>query len=110
MNDTDSPTDRLLHPAHFVRTEVITPLGLSVTEAAKALGITRQAMSNFLNEQTALSTEMAIRLEKAFGISMKKLMRMQNTYDIAQAYKKVGKIKVQPYVHKAKSKSQPGVM
>ena len=93
-----------------MKIEVIDPLGLSVTEAAKALGITRQAMSGFLNEQTTLSSEMAIRLEKAFGVSMEKLMRMQNTYDIAQAYKKVEKIKVQRYVRATKSKPQPGLL
>lgn len=73
------------HPGRFVRDIVIEPLGLSVTEAAKALGITRVALSRFLNQQTSLSPEMAIRLDKAFGADMETLMRMQGSYDIAQA-------------------------
>ena len=84
MSDSDSYQDSY-HPGCFVKIEVIDPLGLSVTEAAKALGITRQAMSGFLNEQTTLSSEMAIRLEKAFGVSMEKRLHMQNTYDSAHA-------------------------
>ena len=85
------------HPGGFVRTEIIEPLELSVTAAAEALGITRAALSAFLNERSSLSPEMALRIEKAFGVSMETLMRMQNSYDIAQARKREGHIKVLPY-------------
>lgn len=85
------------HPGGFVRTEIIEPLDLSVTAAAEALGITRAALSAFLNERSSLSPEMALRIEKAFGVSMETLMRMQNSYDIAQARKREGQIKVAPY-------------
>ncbi len=88
------------HPGGFVKTEIIEPLGLSVTDAARALGITRAALSTFLNEHTSLSADMAIRIEKAFGVSMDTLMRMQNSYDIAQAHKREAEIVVARYVPK----------
>lgn len=85
------------HPGGFVKTEIIEPLGLSVTRAAQALGVTRPALSAFLNERASLSSEMALRLEKAFGVSMDTLMRMQNSFEIAQARKREGEIKVAPF-------------
>ncbi|MBY0224631.1 MAG: HigA family addiction module antidote protein [Hyphomicrobium sp.] len=85
------------HPGGFVKSEIIEPHGLSVTDAARALGITRAALSAFLNEHSALSPEMALRLEKAFGVSMETLMRMQNSFDIAQTRKREGDIKVKPF-------------
>src|SRR5271156_1720022 len=89
------------HPGGFVRTEIIDPLGLSVTQAALALGITRAALSAFLNERASLSPDMAIRIEKAFGVSMETLMRMQNSFDIAQARKRETEIVVARYVPEA---------
>jgi antitoxin HigA-1 len=85
------------HPGGFVRAEIIEPAALSVTAAAEVLGVTRPALSNFLNEHAALSPDMALRIEKAFGVSMDTLMRMQNSYDIAQARKREGEIKVARY-------------
>ena len=85
------------HPGGFVRSEIVEGLGLSVTDAAKALGVTRAALSALLNERAQLSAEMAIRLEKAFGVSMDTLMRMQNSFDIAQARKREGEIHVAPF-------------
>ena len=85
------------HPGGFVKTEIIEPLGLSVTGAAQALGVTRPALSAFLNERASLSSEMALRIEKAFGVSMDTLMRMQNSFEIAQARKREGEIKVLPF-------------
>ena len=79
---------RLKNPPHvggFVKHEIVVPLELTVTEAAKALGVTRPALSALLNEHVDLSSEMAVRIEKAFGVSMDTLMRMQNSYDIAKA-------------------------
>ncbi len=86
------------HPGRFVRTEVIEPLGLSVTGAAEALGVTRQALSALLNGRAGLSTDMALRIEKAFGPKMDTLMRMQTAYDIAAAREREGTIKVRRYV------------
>ncbi len=85
------------HPGGFVRAEVIEPLGLSVTAAADVLGVTRAALSALLNERADLSPEMAIRIEKAFGVSMETLMQMQNSFDIAEARARAGDIKVAPY-------------
>ena len=85
------------HPGGFVKYEVIEPLNLSVTDAARVLGVTRPALSALLNERAHLSPEMALRLEKAFGVSMDTLMRMQNSYDIAEARKRAGDINVAPY-------------
>jgi addiction module HigA family antidote len=82
------------HPGGFVKYEVIEPLGLTVTDAAHALGITRPALSALLNERARLSPEMAQRIEKAFDVSMDTLMRMQNSYDIAQTRKREGEIDV----------------
>ena len=91
---------RLKNPPHvggFVKHEIVAPLNLTVTDAAKALGVTRPALSALLNEHVALSPEMALRLEKAFGVSMDLLMRMQNSFDIAKIRKGAKAIKVQRY-------------
>jgi antitoxin HigA-1 len=85
------------HPGDFLKHEVLEELGLSVTEAAKVLGVTRPALSSLLNERSSLSPEMALRFEKAFGLSMDTLMRMQNGFDISQARKREKDIEVQPY-------------
>jgi antitoxin HigA-1 len=73
------------HPGGFVKHEIIEPHGLSVTDTARARGVTRPALSALANERTTLSPEMALRLEKAFGVPIDTLMRMQNSYGIAQA-------------------------
>src|SRR3954468_23742094 len=85
------------HPGGFVKSEVIDPLGLSVTDAAQVLGVTRPALSSLLNERAHLSPDMALRIEKAFGVSMDTLRRMQNSYDIAQARKREKEIRVRPF-------------
>ena len=103
---------RMKSPAHvggFVKSEVIEPLGLSVTAAAKVLGVTRAALSAVLNERADLSPEMALRIEKAFGISMDTLMRMQNSFDIAQTRKREGEIKVARFKSKADGASRPAI-
>jgi addiction module HigA family antidote len=96
------------HPGGFVKTEIIEPMELSVTEAAGVLGITRTALSAFLNERSSLSPEMALRIEKAFGVSMDTLMRMQNSYDIAQTRKREGEIDVPRFTGKS-SEPQPSL-
>src|SRR3954466_13021373 len=88
------------HPGGFVKTEIVEALDLSVTDAAKALGVTRPALSALLNQRAALSPEMALRIEKAFGVSMDTLMRMQNSYDIAEARRRAGDIPVKRFVRK----------
>ena len=86
------------HPGQFIKMEIIDPLGLSVTAAAKVLGVTRPALSALLNGRAALSSDMALRIEKAFGPKMDTLMRMQTSYDIAQARRREAKIRVRRYV------------
>lgn len=82
------------HPGLSVRLDCLEPLGLSVAEGAKALGVTRQAMNNLVSGKAGISAEMAIRLEKAFGGGAETWLRMQAAYDLAQAEKQAGKIKV----------------
>lgn len=89
--------EQAAHPGRFLKTELIEPLGLSVTSAAEILGVTRATLSALLNERADLSPEMAIRIEKAFGVSMETLMRMQNNFDIAEARKKADVVKVERY-------------
>lgn len=86
------------HPGRIVRQECLEELGLSVTEAAKVLDVTRQTLNNLVNEKAAISPEMAIRLEKAFGSTADTWLRMQAAYDLAQARKKDDKINVQRFV------------
>lgn len=86
------------HTGAFIRTEIIEPTGLTVTAAAKVLGVSRPALSSLLNAKADLSGDMALRIEKAFGVSMELLMRMQSSYNIAKARKREGQIKVQPFV------------
>jgi antitoxin HigA-1 len=82
------------HPGDFLRTEILGPAGLSVTATAAALGVSRPALSSLLNQKANLSGEMALRIEKVFGIRMDTLMRMQSAYDIVQTRKREKKIKV----------------
>ena len=98
------------HPGGFVKHEIIEALELSVTDAARALGVTRAALSAVLNERARLSPEMALRIEKAFGVSMDTLMRMQNSYDIAQARTRAGEIEVALFEGAARDRnaSHPG--
>jgi len=76
------------HPGDFIRTEIIQPAGLSVTAAALALQVSRPALSSLLNGKADLSGDMALRIEKAFGVQMDTLMRMQASYDIFQTRKR----------------------
>lgn len=82
------------HPGLSVRADCLEPLGLSVTKAAKALGVSRQALDNVIHGKAAISPEMAIRLDKAFGGSAETWLRLQAAYDLAQAKKHAGRIKV----------------
>jgi antitoxin HigA-1 len=91
---------RPAHPGQFIKMEVIEPLGLSVTKAAKVLGVTRPALSALLNGRAALSPEMALRVEKAFGPKMDTLLRMQAAFEIAKARDEEANIKVKRYVAK----------
>jgi antitoxin HigA-1 len=82
------------HVGGFIRRQIIEPLNLTVTDAALALGVTRQALNNLLNEKAALTAEMALRIEKAFGPKADHLMRMQLAYDMAQVRRREATINV----------------
>jgi addiction module HigA family antidote len=85
------------HPGEFIRTEIIEPLGLTVTAAAAVLRVSRPALSSLLNAKADLSGDMALRIEKAFGPKMDTLMRMQSAYDVARTRKRQSKIRVRRY-------------
>ena len=82
------------HPGDFIRTEIVEAAGLTVTAAALALDVSRPTLSSLLNGKAALSGDMALRMEKAFGVRMDTLMRMQSSYDIAQTRKREKQINV----------------
>lgn len=86
-----------VHPGDWLRSEIIEPNGLSVTHAARHLGVTRQAMSSLLNARAGLSADMAIRFEKAFGVKADTLLRMQTSYELAQARAGEGAIQVERF-------------
>jgi addiction module HigA family antidote len=83
------------HPGRIVRQECLEPLRLSVTEGARALGVSRNALSELVNERRGISPEMAIRLAKAFGSSPQTWAGLQLAYDMAQIMKVADRIKVQ---------------
>ena len=85
------------HPGDFVRTEIVEELGLTVTKAAEILGIRRATLSDLLNGKTSLSPEMALRIEKAFGVGMEMLLRMQAWYDASQMRARANEVTVQRY-------------
>ena len=87
------------HPGDFIRTEIIQPAGLSVTAAAAALKVSRPALSSLLNGKASLSGDMALRIEKAFGVKMDTLMRMQSAYEIARTRLREGQIRVRRILH-----------
>jgi addiction module HigA family antidote len=80
------------HPGRLVRQECLEPLGLSVTEGAKALGVTRQALNNLVNGKAGISAEMAVRLAAAFGGGPEVWLRMQANYDLAQVKRREAEI------------------
>lgn len=85
------------HPGGFIKSEIVEALGLSVTGAAQALGVPRPTLSALFNERASLSPEMALRIEKAFGVSMDTLMRMQTSHDIARTREREDDIEVVPF-------------
>jgi addiction module HigA family antidote len=84
------------HPGLSVRHDCIKPLGLTITEAAEALGVTRQTLNNLVNGKSGISADMAIRLDKAFGGGAETWLRLQMTYDLAKARQREGDINVKP--------------
>ncbi len=85
------------HPGDFIRTEVVEELGLNITQAAEILGVRRATLSDLLNRNAALSPEMALRIEKAFDVSMDMLLKMQAWHDASQMRARAGEISVERY-------------
>lgn len=86
------------HPGDLIRTEIIEPLGLSVSRAAAILKVRRATVSDLLAGKAALSPEMALRIEKAFGPDMNHLLQMQLAFDVAKARRHARAIAVERYV------------
>lgn len=86
------------HPGLHLRHDWLEPLGLSITAAAEALGVTRQALNNVVNQKSGISPEMAVRLSKALGGAPEVWLRMQVAYDLAQVEARAAKIKVRRIV------------
>ena len=82
------------HPGTIIRHDCLEPLGLTVTAAAAALGVSRQALNNVVNGKSAISAEMALRLSKAFGSTPEFWLRLQAAYDLAQVRKREREIRV----------------
>ena len=72
------------HPGGIVKRQCLEPMGLTVTRAAQGLGVTRQALSELINERAGISVEMAVRLSKAFGSTPETWLGMQMAYDLWQ--------------------------
>jgi addiction module HigA family antidote len=85
------------HPGEFIRDEILNELGLSVSEAAEALGVRRATLSDLVNGNASLSPEMALRVEKAFGVDMEMLLRMQAWHDASEMRRRASEIDVKRY-------------
>jgi addiction module HigA family antidote len=85
------------HPGEFIRDEILDELGLSVSEAADVLGVRRTTLSDLVNGKAGLSPEMALRVEKAFGVKMETLLEMQTWHDAHAMRQRAGEITVKPY-------------
>jgi antitoxin HigA-1 len=95
------------HPGLSVRRDCIDELGLTITEAAEVLGVTRQTLNNLVNGKSGISADMAIRLDKAFGGGAETWLRLQMAYDLAQARQHEGDIKVKPVRRRKLAEPRP---
>ncbi|MCY3838253.1 MAG: HigA family addiction module antitoxin [Gammaproteobacteria bacterium] len=85
------------HPGGIVRRQCLEPLGLSVTRAAAHLGVSRQSLSELVNEHGGVSVDMAIRLSKAFGSTPETWLGMQMAFDLWQARSRIDHIKIERF-------------
>ncbi|MGD0102095.1 MAG: HigA family addiction module antitoxin [Acidobacteriota bacterium] len=86
------------HPGDLIKSEIIEPLGLSISKAASLLKVRRATLSDLLHGKAALTPEMALRIEKAFGPDMDHLLRMQLAYDVARMRRRASRIAVKRYI------------
>ena len=88
------PMRNPVHPGQLIRRDCLEPLGLTITAAAAALGVSRQSLNNIVNERSGISAEMAVRLEKAFGSTAETWLALQKAYDLAAVRKREKQIRV----------------
>jgi len=84
-------------PGEFIRDQILNPLNLSISKAAEVIKIRRPTLSDIINGKARLNSDVALRLEKAFGVSMDLLLRMQTAYEVAKARERSEEVDVQPY-------------
>lgn len=84
-------------PGEFIREEILAPLGLSISKAAALMKMRRPTLSDIVNDKARLTSDVALRIEKAFGVSMDLLLRMQATYEAAKARERAGEIDIERY-------------
>ena len=94
------------HPGEILKELYLTPLNLTVTETAAGLGVTRKALSQLLNEKTGISTEMAIRLSRAFKTTPESWLTLQHQYDLWQAKRKIKLSRISIF---ARSEARPAI-
>ncbi len=99
------PMKNPTHPSNVVRVSCLESLGPSVTEGARVLGVSHQALSNLVNCRARISADMAVRLAKAFGSTTETWMRLQAAYDVAQAQAREDEIKGKRYQPEASSRN-----
>lgn len=87
------------HPGEVIKELCLEPLGLSVTDAAKALGVSRKTLSTLLNGRSGISPEMALRLAKAFDMSPESWLNQQMQYDLWITEQNLGELKVEKLAH-----------
>src|SRR6266581_3610914 len=97
------------HPGTFIRAEILEELGLSVARGAEILGVRRATLSDLVNGNAALSAEMALRIEKAFGVNMDTLLNMQAWHDAYAMRQHEGEIDVKRYRPSAPSRAEPSL-
>jgi antitoxin HigA-1 len=86
------------HPGDFIRTEILEELGLTISKAAEILEVRRATLSDLVNGKSGVSPEMALRIEKAFGVNMDTLLKMQTWFDTYTMRERADQIKVKPFV------------
>ena len=95
------------HPGLSIRHDCIEPYGLTITDAAEILGVTRQTLNNLVNGKSGVSADMALRLDKAFGGGAETWLRLQMAYDLAQARRREGGIHVKPVRRRKLAEPRP---
>lgn len=86
-----------IHPGEMLKTELVDEAGLNITEIARLLQVSRQAVSGIMNQRTDISPEMAVRIAVVFGGTPDIWMRLQVQYDLSKAAQKIKTLKLIPY-------------